>query len=121
MRSFSSFSLSRSQNSCGSGIVQALMSLSSSRTVAALRPRPALAVEPSSSVAGAAARMREKNADAAIVVDAAGELLGIITDTDIARVLAEGGDPSVETVEVTMTASPRSAPPPNSTDIDITT
>ena len=97
------------------------MSLSSSRTVAALRPRPALAVEPSSSVAGAAARMREKNADAAIVVDAAGELLGIITDTDIARVLAEGGDPSVETVEVTMTASPRSAPPPNPTDITTTT
>jgi len=60
--------------------------------------------------------------DAAVRGDGDGaELLGIITDTDIARMLAEGGDPSVETVEVTMTASPRSAPPPNPTDIDITT
>lgn len=73
-----------------------------------LRPRAPLVVRPDELVVTAAQRMREANADAAVVLDAAGVLVGILTDSDVvSKVLAVGADPGVMTVGEAMTRAPR--------------
>ena len=57
------------------------MTAERSRTVAELRPKRALALEPTLSVSEAAAKMQAATSDSALIVSATGELQGILTDT----------------------------------------
>ena len=78
------------------------------RTVADLRPRSILTLADRLSVEEAAKRMAGMKTDAAVVVNNAGALIGILTDTDVTRkVLAPGLDPAAVHVTDAMTASPR--------------
>ena len=79
------------------------------RTVAELRPKAGLALDPSLPVLEAVEQMRDaSNSDSALVVSASGELKGILTDTDIARkVVAPGLDPATTPISEVMTASPQ--------------
>ena len=78
------------------------------RTVADLRPRSILTLADRLSVEEAAKRMAGMKTDAAVVVNNAGALIGILTDTDVTRkVLAPGLDPAAVQVTDAMTASPR--------------
>ncbi|KAL1510142.1 hypothetical protein AB1Y20_006474 [Prymnesium parvum] len=77
------------------------------RTVAELRPRPGLLVEEGTSVAAAARKMRAMNVDVALVQSERGALLGILTDTDVARkLLAPGLSAEATRVEAIMTPQP---------------
>jgi signal-transduction protein with cAMP-binding, CBS, and nucleotidyltransferase domain len=53
------------------------------RTVGDLRPKKNINIEMSASVAAAARKMLERNTDAALIVSAEGDLLGILTDSDV--------------------------------------
>ena len=78
------------------------------RTVAELRPKPALALDPSMSVAEAARKMVKANADSALIVSSGAELKGILTDTDVTRkLLAPGLNPETTLVSEVMTPSPQ--------------
>ena len=78
------------------------------RTVAELRPRPALALEPHLTVLQAAKKMQAASSDSALVVSADGQLKGILTDTDVARKVVAIGLPADTTpISQVMTASPQ--------------
>ena len=78
------------------------------RTVGELRPRPALALDPELTVLAAAKKMQAANSDCGLIVSAAGELQGILTDTDVAtKVLAPGLSPETTPIAQIMTASPQ--------------
>jgi CBS domain-containing protein len=71
-----------------------------------------LTLPPGASVRDACRRMRERAADAALVADAAGRLLGIFTGRDaVRRVLAEARDPDTATLAEVMTRDPATVPP----------
>ncbi|RLN98143.1 hypothetical protein BBJ28_00002449 [Nothophytophthora sp. Chile5] len=55
------------------------------RPVSSLRPLPAITIDEVASVFEAALMMKQKRTDALLVVDEAGSLNGILTDTDICR------------------------------------
>ena len=77
------------------------------RTVADLRPRPGLALDPSVSVAAAARKMSAAGVDSGLIVSSDGQLQGILTDTDVAcKVLALGLDANEVLVSTVMTAGP---------------
>ena len=77
------------------------------RTVADLRPRKAFRLDGELTVAAAAKQMASANVDAALIVSLEGELLGILTDTDVARkVLGVGLDPAAVKVIAAMTPNP---------------
>jgi CBS domain-containing protein len=59
--------------------------------LAAKGPR-VFTIDPASSVRGAVARLAENNIGALIVLDAAGAPVGIISERDIIRALARGGE-----------------------------
>jgi signal-transduction protein with cAMP-binding, CBS, and nucleotidyltransferase domain len=59
------------------------MASSRQRKVAELRPKAALSFKPDELVSVAAKQMQLANADAAIVLDDSGMLLGIFTDSDV--------------------------------------
>ena len=78
------------------------------RTVAELRPRAGLALDPELSVKQASMKMQAAASDSALIVSAAGELKGILTDTDVARkVVSLGLDPESTPVSQIMTTSPQ--------------
>ena len=78
------------------------------RTVLELRPRAAVTLEGSVSVADAAKRMAAANADAALVLGAEDRVEGIFTDRDLAsRVLGAGLDPRRTKISAIMTENPR--------------
>ena len=84
-----------------------------SRTVAEIRPRPAVTLEAGMSVSDAAKRMQAANSDAALVCERVGsdgewKVQGILTDTDVMRkVVAAGRDPDTVTVDTVMTRNPQ--------------
>jgi CBS domain-containing protein len=82
-----------------------------SRTVAEIRPRPAVTLEAGMSVTEAAKRMQAANSDAALVCERVGsewKVQGILTDTDVMRkVVAAGRDPDAVTVDAVMTRNPQ--------------
>ena len=82
-----------------------------SRTVAEMRPRPAVTLEAGMPVADAAKRMQAANSDAALVCERVGtewKVRGILTDTDVMRkVVAAGRDPDAVTVDTVMTRNPQ--------------
>ena len=85
------------------GAVRAGSAARPSRTVAEIRPRPAVTLEAGMSVADAAKRMQAANSDAALVCERVGsewKVQGILTDTDVMKkVVAAGRDPDTVTVE----------------------
>jgi CBS domain-containing protein len=68
-------------------------------------PRRLLSVEPQTSLAEVAKRMRRDDADSAAVMSE-GRLLGIITERDLVRAIADGVNPQQANAEVVMSADP---------------
>ncbi len=84
-------------------------------TVAELMNPNVVTVEPDASVAEAAARMVRAKVGSAIVRQGA-LLVGILTERDVLRVAAYGGDLSSALVSAWMTKDPQSASPDMSVD-----
>jgi CBS domain-containing protein len=70
-----------------------------------LRPGPLLSVEPETTIAEVARQMRADDSDS-VAVMSAGRLVGIITERDLVRAIAEGVDPQQVRADVIMTADP---------------
>ena len=62
-------------------------------------------VEPSATLADVARQMRSADADS-VAVMASGKLVGIVTEHDLVRAIADGVDPKQARAEVVMTANP---------------
>lgn len=62
-------------------------------------------VEPSATLADVARQMRSADADS-VAVMAGGKLVGIVTEHDLVRAIADGVDPKQARAEVVMTANP---------------
>jgi CBS domain-containing protein len=76
-------------------------------TVSSLRPNPAIVIFQSAKIIQAAQLMAAKRTDAVLAVNETGDLVGILTDKDIAfRVVAEGLDVRMTTVQEVMTKDP---------------
>lgn len=70
-----------------------------------LPPGRLLTVEPSTSLAEVARRMRIDDADS-VAVMSGGRLVGIITERDLVRAIADGVDPRQAGADLVMTADP---------------
>jgi CBS domain-containing protein len=70
-----------------------------------LPPRGLVTVDPGTSLAEVARRMRTQDSDSAAVL-ASGRLVGIITERDIVGAIADGIDPGAATADVLMSAEP---------------
>jgi CBS domain-containing protein len=68
-------------------------------------PGRLLSVEPQTSLADVAKRMRREDADS-VAVMSEGRLLGIITERDLVRAIADGVDPQQAEADVIMSADP---------------
>jgi CBS domain-containing protein len=68
-------------------------------------PRRLLSVEPQTSLAEVAKRMRKEDADSAAVMSGS-RLLGIITERDLVRAIADGLNPQQTKADVVMSADP---------------
>ncbi len=68
-------------------------------------PRRLLAVDPQTSLAEVAKRMRQEDADSAAVMSGT-RLLGIITERDLVRAIADGVNPQQAQADVIMSADP---------------
>lgn len=68
-------------------------------------PRHLLSVEPQTSLAEVAKRMRQEDADSAAVMSGS-RLLGIITERDLVRAIADGVNPQQAKADVIMSADP---------------
>jgi CBS domain-containing protein len=80
-----------------------------------VRNQNPLTLPPSTPVAVACERMRERKVGAVLVTDQENRLLGIFTGRDaIGRVLAARKDPERTTLAEVMTAAPRALTPPRS-------
>ncbi|KAJ3255076.1 hypothetical protein HK103_006619 [Boothiomyces macroporosus] len=76
-------------------------------TVSSLKPAPAIIIIETAKIIQAAQLMAAKRIDAVLVVSEQGDLVGILTDKDIAfRVVAEGLDVRTTVVSDVMTADP---------------
>jgi CBS domain-containing protein len=76
-------------------------------TVSSLRPNPAIVIFSSAKIIQAAQLMAAKRTDAVLAVNEQGDLVGILTDKDIAfRVVAEGLDVRMTSVQDVMTKDP---------------
>ncbi|MEM1873330.1 MAG: CBS domain-containing protein [Acidilobaceae archaeon] len=71
-----------------------------------LMKTPLIVLHPIHSVREAARIMMEKNIGSIVVVDERGALLGIVTKTDIVRLVARGGDVDRTTIGEIMTKNP---------------
>lgn len=69
---------------------------------------------PDTRIADAAAQMHSADVGSLAIVDD-GDVLGIFTERDVLRIVAEGVDPEGETVRSSMTAYPDEFPP----DLDV--
>lgn len=66
---------------------------------------------PDESIAVVAERMHQRSVGTLVVVNHAGQAVGMLTDRDLTmRVLAKGRDPAVTAVHEVMTVAPRTAP-----------
>jgi CBS domain-containing protein len=73
--------------------------------VSELPPGELLSVDPETTVAEVARRMRKNDSDS-VAVMSEGRLVGIITERDLVRAIADGIDPNQVTAEVVMTSDP---------------
>lgn len=70
-----------------------------------LPPGPLLSVSPETTIAEVARQMRTGDSDS-VAVMSEGRLVGIITERDLVRAIADGVDPQQARAEVVMTADP---------------
>jgi CBS domain-containing protein len=70
-----------------------------------LPPGPLLSVEPETTIAEVARQMRTDDSDS-VAVMSGGRLVGIITERDLVRAIADGVDPQQVKADVVMTADP---------------
>jgi CBS domain-containing protein len=70
-----------------------------------LPPGDLLSVQPETSIAEVAGQMRTGDSDAAVVMSE-GRLVGIITERDLVRAIADGIDPRSARADLVMTADP---------------
>jgi CBS domain-containing protein len=70
-----------------------------------LPPGPLLSVEPETALAQVARKMRTADSDC-VAVMSEGRLVGIITERDLVRAIADGIDPQEVRADVVMTADP---------------
>jgi CBS domain-containing protein len=70
-----------------------------------LPPGDLLSVDPQATIAEVARRMREDDSDC-VAVMSQGRLVGIITERDLVRAIADGIDPQQAKADVLMTADP---------------
>jgi CBS domain-containing protein len=70
-----------------------------------LPPGPLLSVDPETTIAEVARRMRTDDSDS-VAVMSEGRLVGIITERDLVRAIADGVDPEQAKADVVMTADP---------------
>jgi len=68
-------------------------------------PGRLLSVEPKTSLAQVAKKMRVDDADS-VAVMSEGRLLGIITERDLVKAIADGIDPQLTKADIVMTADP---------------
>jgi len=73
--------------------------------VSELPPGDLLSVDPETTIAEVARRMRKDDSDC-VAVMSEGRLVGIITERDLVRAMAEGVDPHQAKADVVMTADP---------------
>jgi CBS domain-containing protein len=73
-------------------------------------PGPLLSVDPDTSLAELAKRMRVGNADSVAIMSDA-RLVGIVTERDLVRAIAEGLDPQQTRAALVMTADPATVTP----------
>src|ERR1700674_266601 len=73
--------------------------------VRALPPGPLVSVDPETTVAEVARQMRADDSDS-IAVMSEGRLVGIITERDLVKAIADGVDPQQAKADVVMTADP---------------
>ena len=70
-----------------------------------LPPGPLLSVGPGTTIAEVARQMRTDDSDS-VAVMSAGRLVGIITERDLVRAIADGVDPQQARADLVMTADP---------------
>ena len=70
-----------------------------------LPPGPLLSVAPDTTIAEVARQMRTDDSDS-VAVMSGGRLVGIITERDLVRAIADGVDPQQVKADVVMTADP---------------
>jgi CBS domain-containing protein len=70
-----------------------------------LPPGPLLSVDPGTTIAEVARQMRKDDSDS-IAVMSEGRLVGIITERDLVKAIADGVDPQQAKADVVMTADP---------------
>jgi CBS domain-containing protein len=70
-----------------------------------LPPGPLLSVAPEATIADVARQMRTDDSDS-VAVMSAGRLVGIITERDLVRAIADGVDPQQARADLVMTADP---------------
>jgi CBS domain-containing protein len=70
-----------------------------------LPPGPLLSVEPETTIAEIAREMRTGDSDS-VAVMSGGRLVGIITERDLVRAIADGVDPQQAKASLVMTADP---------------
>ena len=70
-----------------------------------LPPGDLLSVDPATTLAEVAGKMRTDDSDS-VAVMSEGRLVGIITERDLVRAIADGVDPQQARAEVVMTADP---------------
>lgn len=76
-----------------------------------IRNQTPLTLPPSATVQEACRHMHQRRIGAVLVTDPACRLIGIFTGRDAVRVLAEGMDPVVATLDGVMTREPACMPP----------
>jgi CBS domain-containing protein len=70
-----------------------------------LPPGPLLSVDPETTIAEVARQMRKEDSDSVAVISE-GRLVGIITERDLVKAIADGVDPKEARADVVMTADP---------------
>jgi CBS domain-containing protein len=73
--------------------------------VSDLPPGPLLSVEPETALAEVARQMRTNDSDS-VAVMSRGRLVGIITERDLVRAIADGVEPQQARADLVMTADP---------------
>ncbi len=73
-------------------------------------PGRLLSIDPNTSLAEVAGRLRREGADSAAVMSE-GRLVGIVTERDLVRAIADALDPKQTKAEVIMTADPATVTP----------
>jgi CBS domain-containing protein len=79
-------------------------------------PGPLLSADPDASLAEVAKRMRMDDADS-VAIMSGGRLVGIVTERDLVRAIADAVDPVQTKVGLIMTADPATVSPDEDVDV----